>query len=76
MTPKTDLKTTFFSPILRQILVIMAGFFVAPTPLLYTFYQEHAAARWIAILLGALIAIAGLFGMLSISIKAMGKLGD
>jgi hypothetical protein len=50
---------------------VLAGFAIAPTHLLYSFYEAHALFRGIAITLGVLTAIWGLFSMLKISLKVI-----
>jgi hypothetical protein len=58
----------FIREILRGTLFVLAGFAIAPTHLLYSFYETQALFRGIAIFIGILMAIWGLFYMLRISL--------
>jgi len=61
----------FMFEIFRGALLIFAGFTIAPTHLLYSFYEEHALFRGIAISMGVLTSIYGLFYMLKTSLKVI-----
>ena len=63
----------FIVAIFRSSLVVLAGFAIAPTHLLYSFYEAHASFRVIAIFAGILTAIWGLCYMLNISLKVIGE---
>lgn len=71
MDKKLSLAKTFFRPIIRSLLIVIVGFLLSPTHLLLSIYQENAAIRGIAIIVGMLITIFGLFNMLSVSLKAI-----
>jgi hypothetical protein len=60
---------SFVSGIFRSALLVLAGFAIAPTNLLYSFYEAHALFRGISIYIGVLTAIWGLFYMLKTSLK-------
>jgi hypothetical protein len=64
-----NLITFFLRKIFFGTLVVIAGFAIAPTHLLYSFYETHAVVRGIAIFVGTSTAIWGLFYMLTISLK-------
>jgi len=57
--------------IFRNVLLVFAGFAVAPTHLLYSFYEAHALFRGIGVSIGILTAIWGLFNMLKISLRVI-----
>jgi hypothetical protein len=61
----------FIREICRGALFIIAGFAIAPTHLLYSFYAAHALFRGIAVSVGILTAIWGLFHMLRVSLKVI-----
>jgi hypothetical protein len=70
-TPVRSSITLFAREILQSALLVLAGFAIAPTHLLYSFYEAHALFRGIAISAGILTAIWGLFYMLKSSLKFM-----
>jgi hypothetical protein len=55
----------------RNALLVIAGFAIAPTHLLYSFYEAHTLFRGLAISVGILTAIWGLFNMLKISLRVI-----
>jgi hypothetical protein len=61
----------FVLEIFRSALLVIAGFAIAPTHLLYSLYEAHALFRGIAISVGILTAIWGLFNMLKISLRVI-----
>lgn len=61
----------FILELFRSALLVLAGFAMAPTHLLYSLYEDHALFRGIAISIGVLTAIWGLFYMLTISLKVI-----
>jgi len=61
----------FIRGILRGVLFVFAGFAIAPTQLLYSFYASHSLFRGIALLIGISIAIWGLFYMLRVSLAVI-----
>ena len=61
----------FTLEIFRTTLLVLAGFAIAPTHLLYSLYEDHASLRGIAICIGILTAIWGLCRMLYISLKVI-----
>jgi hypothetical protein len=63
--------TIFIREIFRSALLVLAGFAIAPTHLLYSFYEAHALFRGLAITAGVLTAIWGLFCMLTITLKVI-----
>ncbi len=65
------LNQSLFRPIVRCAVVIVLGFLIAPTQLLYSFYEAHGAFKAIAIILGVLVVMRGLFNMLKISLNAI-----
>ncbi len=66
-----SLISLFVLPVARSIALVLGGFLLAPTEVLYSLYQEYDAIKWIAVLLGAFVSIFGLFSMLKISIKTI-----
>jgi hypothetical protein len=61
----------FVREIFRSVLLVFAGFEIAPTHLLYSFYETHALFRGIAISIGILTSIWGLFHMLKVSLRVI-----
>ncbi len=61
----------FIREIFRSALLVLAGFAIAPTHLLYSFYQDHAVFRGFSISIGILTSILGLFYMLKISLRTI-----
>jgi hypothetical protein len=59
----------FIRKIFLSALMVLAGFAIAPTHLLYSFYEAHSVFRAIAIFAGVLTTIFGLFYILTISLK-------
>jgi hypothetical protein len=64
---------TFIMEIFRGVLLVFAGFAIAPTHLLYSFYEAHTLFKGAAIFIGILTAVWGLFYMLKISLRAIEK---
>jgi MFS-type transporter involved in bile tolerance (Atg22 family) len=62
---------SFILGIFRSGLVVFAGFAIAPTRLLYDFYESHPSIRIIAVFAGILTAIWGLCSMLNISLRTI-----
>lgn len=71
MDQSVQLNSIFVRPIIRSLSVVILGFLLAPTHLLYSFYQAHTMFRWTVIMLGVAITIRGLFNMLKISVRAI-----
>lgn len=61
----------FILDVFRSSLIIIAGFAIAPTHLLYSFYEANALFRGIAIFAGILTAIWGLCHMVYFSLKVV-----
>lgn len=58
-------------PIVGNVALIIAGFFLAPTYLLQSVYHDHALVKWLAILLGVFISIIGMYNILKISVETI-----
>jgi hypothetical protein len=71
MNQHLALNQTFFRPVIRSAFVVILGFLIAPTQLLYSFYEAHGAFKAIAIIVGVLVVMRGLFNMLKISLNAI-----
>jgi hypothetical protein len=65
---RTSIKFFIFE-IFRSSLLVFAGFAIAPTHLLYSFYEGHALFRGVSISIGIFTSIWGLFYMLKTSLK-------
>jgi cytochrome c biogenesis protein CcdA len=61
----------FIREICRSALLVLAGFAISPTHLLYSFYETHALFRDIAISVGVFTTIFGLFYMLRVSLNVI-----
>ncbi len=66
-----SLNNLFFLPLTRNIALVLIGFLLAPTQIMYSLYEEHDALKWIAVIIGACVSIFGLFNMLKISLKTI-----
>jgi hypothetical protein len=71
MSANNDLGPKFYRPIFKTLAIILGGFFLAPTHLLLSFYQQNEIFRLLAILISALIVLGSMFNMLAISIRAI-----
>lgn len=58
-------------PIVGNVALVVAGFFLAPTYLLQSVYHDHAFVKWLAILLGVFISIIGMYNILKISVETI-----
>jgi len=71
MSANNHLGTKFYRPIFKTLAIILGGFFLAPTHLLLSLYQQNEPVRLIAILASALIVLGALFNLIAISIRAI-----
>jgi len=75
MNTTSDLKTTFYRPILKAFAVMLGGFLLAPTHILLSLYEQYPIARGLVILLGSLIVVCALINVISISLRAINAAG-
>jgi len=71
MRTKSGLIVKFVRPMLKSLVIIVAGFFLAPSHLLISLYEKHDGFRNIAVILSFLVVVVALFNMISISLKAI-----
>ncbi len=71
MSANKNLGANFYRPILKTLAIIVLSFFLAPTHLLMSFYQQNELFRLIAIFVSSLIVFGALFNMISIAVRAI-----
>ena len=62
---------SFVLGIFRGALIVLAGFAISPTHLLYSIYEAHPSLRVTVIFAGILTTIWGLCSMFNISLKVI-----
>jgi len=71
MSAKPNLITTFYQPILKSIAVIIGGFFLAPTNILLSLYQENPTIKSFVIFIGFFVVFLALINMVLISLRVV-----